>query len=69
MIAGLHVRYNLRPCLGNLRFSHTEHVPVIDRQTNKVVRQLKKSFFRCDKCGDLVSVVLMPSYLDYKNRR
>ena len=58
MIAGLHVRYNMRPCMGNLVFSHHENILI----SNKVI---EKSFFRCSKCGDIVSVIIMPSYEQY----
>ena len=69
MIAGQHVRQALRVCGGNLRFSHHESVPVINKQTKKIVKTIKKSFYLCEKCGDLVCVIFMPRYEEYKNRR
>lgn len=68
MIAGHHVRQALRPCMGCLRFSHYEHVPVIDKRSKKTVKTIRKSFFKCQRCGDLVSVIVMPSYNDYIER-
>ena len=65
MLGGLHVRYYSCPCMGLLEFSHYENEPIKDYLTKKTIKVLRKSVFRCSKCGDLVSVVLMPSYEQY----
>ena len=48
-----HIKYHTIPCGGELIFSHIDG---------------KKTWYRCNKCNDLVNLITYPSYDDLKKR-
>ncbi|MCK4328285.1 hypothetical protein KAX02_00425 [candidate division WOR-3 bacterium] len=49
-------------CGGSLEFHHDETVKV---STSRGQKEIRKSLFLCDKCGDMVNCIQFPSYEEY----